>query len=587
MKKYIFLFLILLLPLAAEAENMSGTSYQAKDTVFGIGGFVGGSDTYGLQDIVGVNGLTAMQGSLYGIDPSVYSLNSLPVATVANYNDNRPTDDSTPTLRWIYSDAEEDTQKRYQLQVARENFSSPVVDTGMVTSAGLSYTTSILPRTEERTAYQWRVRVDDGFGWSGWDQASSGFILTTGGFEISGLGALTYSGGAEIEESSWQKDNDPYFYWEAPAGGLEILGYSYVLDAAPDDEIDGRTTYYSLPQDDMTDGVHTFYVKAKRSSGLWGEAASFDIWVDTTSPTASNPAPTLGGVISTNAPELRAALSDSASGVNPEAIEMRVNQALVSPEYNPGSGTITYTPSVPFTDGEITVSLKAADEVGNLGSALVWSFIIDTQGPSGSILINNGDEMTTTNIVTLNLSAEDSISNIVEMMLSNDGVFDTETWEPHISLRKNWVLPAINGARKVYAKVKDEAGNISDAFFDAINLMIIAPQTYILSGPSGITEAQSAQFYFRASLSDCKFSYKFDDEDWSDWSSSMSVNKGGLSEGNHYFMVRAAKDLNKDNLLQLDEVDPTPALRVWTVSFTGALKPPSEPDRPIKHWEEE
>ena len=588
MKKAIFLLLIFILPATVTAAEMSGASYKVKHGVFGIGGFIGGSATYGLQNIVGVNGMGAMSGSAYALNPGFYNLNSLPLATVSNYNDSRPTEDETPTLQWVYSDADDDTQKRYQLQVGREDFATLVVNTGMVSSAGTSYTTPILPRTQEREVYQWRVRVDDGFGWSGWAIASSGFILTEGGFLITSLSALTTPGGAAIEESMWQKDNDPYFYWEAPAPGLEVLGYSYALDGPPDDEIDIRETYYYFPQDDIGDGAHTFYVKAQRSSGVWGEAAAFNLWVDTTAPTANNLAPTLGRVISNDQPEVRAIFSDAASGVNSETIEMRINQALVEVIYNSETGTISYIPSIPFSDGEITISLEASDIVGNYGSALTWSFTIDTEGPAeASILINNGDEMTTTNTVTLNISAEDEVTNIVEMVLSNDGIFDTEAWEPYVSLRKNWVLPAINGVRKVYARVKDEAGNASDSFFDAINLVIVAPETYILSGPTGITQLPSAQFTFRASLSDCQFSYKFDNEEWSDWSTQLTLERSGLSEGNHYFMVRSAKDLNKDSLLQLDEVDLTPALRVWTISFSGVLKPPAKPEEPIKHWEEE
>ena len=590
MKKYILplILLFLLQTTVSMAQEMSGEDYKIKHGMFGIGGFIGGSATYGLQNIVGVNGMGAMSGSAYALNPGFYNLNSLPLAMISNYNDSRPTEDETPTLQWVYSDADDDTQKRYQLQVGREDFATLVVNTGMVSSAGTSYTTPILPRTQEREVYQWRVRVDDGFSWSGWAIASSGFILTEGGFLITGLSALTIPGGAAIEESMWQKDNDPYFYWEAPAPGLEVLGYSYTLDGPPDDEIDTRETYYYFPQDDIGDGAHTFYVKAQRSSGVWGEAAAFNLWVDTTAPSVSSPAPTLGGVIANDQPEVRAVLSDAASGVNPETIEMRINQALVEVIYNSETGTISYIPSIPFSDGEITISLEASDIVGNYGSALTWSFTIDTEGPAGaSILINNGDEMTTTNTVTLNISAEDEVTNIVEMVLSNDGIFDTEAWEPYVSLRKNWVLPAINGVRKVYARVKDEAGNASDSFFDAINLVIVAPETYILSGPTGITQLPSAQFTFRASLSDCQFSYKFDNEEWSDWSTQLTLERSGLSEGNHYFMVRSAKDLNKDSLLQLDEVDPTPALRVWTISFSGVLKPPAEPEEPIKHWEEE
>lgn len=406
-------------------------------------------------------------------------------------------------------------------------------------------------------------------------------------FEVAGLTALTFPGGEEILQSTWHQDNDPYFYWQAPTEAIEVLGYSYSLDTPPDEEVDSTTTSYYFSTDSISDGSHTFYVKAKRSSGLWGEPAAFDIWVDTTAPAVNNFSPGLGNVIASDSPAIEARISDGASGVDGGAIEMRVNQARVEPEYDFESGLLSYAPSIPLSDGEITISLTTYDNVGNYGLPLNWSFIVDTSGPQGTILINNGDELTTTNLVTLSISAEDEVTDIAEMMLSNDGVFDSETWESYASLRRNWVLPAINGMRKVYARVRDEAGNISEAFFDEISLVIIAPDTYILSGPSGITESQEAQVSFRGSLEDCSFSYKFDNEDWSDWSSSFSLSKANLAEGNHYFMVKAAKDLNKDGIFQLDEVDPTPALRVWTVSFTGALKPPAQPEKPIKHWLEE
>lgn len=583
-RRVIFLFLIFIFPIVADAEDPSGSTYQAKQGIFCLGGPGTGSDTYSLDNIIGVNA-GSMSGSLYGLSFGLQSLNSLPLATIDNYNDGRPVDDATPTLQWVYSDADNDTQKTYQLQVAHESFATPVVDSGITVSTDTSFTTPILPRTEERTVYTWRVRVNDGFGWSGWAQADNGFVLAAGGFTITGLGALSAPGGAEITQSLWQQDNDPYFYWEPPSGGLVILGYSYSLDSLPDEQLDTQDEYCYFSQDSVGDGVHTFYVIAQRSSGLWSEPASFEIWVDTTAPTLNSLVPSLGTVLSTDLPQVRVAISDVASGVNPEDIEMRINQALVTPEYI--SGIASYTPTVPLSDGEITVSLGAADLVGNYSLPLTWSFIIDTEGPGGSILINNDDEMTTTNVVTLNLSAEDEITDVVQMILSNDGVFDTEAWEPYISLRKNWVLPAISGTRKVYARVRDRAGNISETFFDEINLVIIAPDTYILSGPSGVTQSQSAQFTFRGSLDGCQFSYKFDNEDWSDWSGSASISRTDLPEGNHYFMVRAAKDLNKDSVFQLDEVDPTAALRVWTVSFTGALKPPLQPEKPILHWEEE
>jgi len=404
---------------------------------------------------------------------------------------------------------------------------------------------------------------------------------------IEGLGALTSPGGSVIEESNWQSDNDPYFYWRASSLDIEILGYSYAIDELPDDEVDSTNTSYYFPEDSIVDTTHTFYVKAQRASGLWGDAVSFEIWVDATSSTINNLTPALGSVVSDDQVEVGAALLDTTSGIDPDSIEMRINQAVVEPVYSPESGRLSFVPAIPFSEGEIIVSLKVGDIAGNYAIPLAWSFVIDTEGPTGTLLINNDDEITNTNVVTLNISAEDDTSGVTQMVLSNDGVFDTETWEPYADLRKNWILPAIDGVRKVYARVKDEAGNISESFFDDINLVLIAPDTFILSGPAGITQSQEAHFDFRGSLDDCQFSYKFDNGVWSDWSADTSATASGLLEGNHYFTVRAAKDLNKDDLLQIDEVDPTPALRVWTISFTGLLKPPAQPEKPIKVWEEE
>lgn len=583
----IFLSISLLINGALAAESMSGADYDVKEGTVSLAGPGASSSTYNLENIIGTDGTQEMSGTSYKLNSGFFGSNSLPVATINNYNNGSPITDETPTLSWIYSDADNDIQKRYQLQIGQGGFNTIAVDSGMISSPLTSFTSSILSQVGERTAYQWRVRVDDGFGWSGWTIASSGFVLTTGGFFISNLQALITPGGAVIISATWQTDNDPYFFWDAPAEGIEVLGYSYSLDELPDDVIDSTNTYYYFSQDEVSDGAHTFYVKAQRSSGVWGEAAGFSIWIDTLAPSVSTLAPALGGVIADDKVQVQAAFSDAASGVDPDTIVMRVNQSQVTPVYNVMDGTITFTPITPFSEGEVVISLEAADLVGNVATALIWSFIIDTEGPSGSIVINNNDELTTTNIVTLSISAEDDVSTVAYMMLSNDGIFDTENWESFTVLRKNWAMLPINGSRKVYIRLKDEGGNISEVFFDQINLVIIAPQTYILTGPSGITQVQDVQFTFRSSLSGSQFSYKFDDGEWSEWSANLIVNQSDLTEGNHYFMVKAAKDLNQDGILQLDEVDQTPALRVWTISITGVLKPPTEPEKPVKYRLEE
>ena len=50
---------------------------------------------------------------------------------------------------------------------------------------------------------------------------------------------------------------------------------------------------------------------------------------------------------------------------------------------------------------------------------------------TGSVTINGGAAYTTTTAVNLTLSATDSSGPVSQMMISNDGVFDTENWEPY------------------------------------------------------------------------------------------------------------------------------------------------------------
>ncbi|MEM2481069.1 MAG: Ig-like domain-containing protein, partial [Candidatus Hadarchaeales archaeon] len=79
-------------------------------------------------------------------------------------------------------------------------------------------------------------------------------------------------------ENTWYQDNNPVFSW-ACDDLSGIAGYSYALDAPPDDTIDTTDTTVSFSN--VSDGVHIFYVKAKNKVGLWGATASYTIrvWV--------------------------------------------------------------------------------------------------------------------------------------------------------------------------------------------------------------------------------------------------------------------------------------------------------------------
>ena len=97
-----------------------------------------------------------------------------------------------------------------------------------------------------------------------------------------------------------------------------------------------------------------------------------------------------------------------------------------------------------------------------------------TAGPAGTVTIDNNAPYTTSPNVTLN----SDVTGATEMRFSNDGVFDTETFEPY-SATKSWTLAGADGPKTVYAEYRDAAANVL-ATSDAITLDTTGPTGSIL-----------------------------------------------------------------------------------------------------------
>lgn len=571
----------------AYAEIASTSTYKLQIGGYDQAGPAISSSGYKLKDTVGLNPAANSSSTNYKVASGYQGItNAIPTSDVANYNDGHIYLDETPTLEWSYLDKDTEKQRTYHVQVSRDDFATFVVDTGSVSSSDAYYTPSPLPRTEGLTLHKWRVRTHDGFDWSGWYTGNLGFRITIApGLDITVLGVFTEPLGQEILPMTWQRDNDPYLYWEPPLEGVEIAGYSYSWDEVPDEIIDTTTTSYSCAKDFLTDGIHTFYVKAQSNAGEWGNPAQFEIWVDTTGPSVLEVNPREGSVIRDDHMPIWVMLSEAHSGIDPTTVTMKINNAEVITTYDEATQKVSYAPQIPLSEGDIIVSFDVQDKAGNDGVPFIWSFVVDTVGPTGSILINNGELVSPSVYVNLNLTTEDATTEVTQMMLSNDSTFSGAVWERFVTQKKDWTLIPINGKRSVYVKFKDEAGNESPVFSDDIELIIAAPDTIITSGPSGITTSTEALFGFKASKPGCSFSWRFDKEDWSPWSSETSILRVGLCLGNHYFAVKAAKDLDSDDKIELDEEDPTPSQRTWTIQ--SEITPKPRPKKPIKYWRKE
>jgi hypothetical protein len=93
----------------------------------------------------------------------------------------------------------------------------------------------------------------------------------------------------------------------------------------------------------------------------------------------------------------------------------------------------------------------------------------ETQAPTGSIVINDGDITTISTYVELTLTYTAYGATVDQVRYSNDGVWDTETWEEETPT-KPWTLTAGDGTKTVYYQIKDSDGIYSPTYSDTIIL---------------------------------------------------------------------------------------------------------------------
>lgn len=95
-------------------------------------------------------------------------------------------------------------------------------------------------------------------------------------------GTPTISSSTHPSETTWYSNNDPAFTWTS-VGGPSSVTYYYGLDnPTPSSPTTGTTR----SETDVSDGIHTFYVKATDTGGS-SSADSYIIKIDATKPTSS------------------------------------------------------------------------------------------------------------------------------------------------------------------------------------------------------------------------------------------------------------------------------------------------------------
>ena len=176
--------------------------------------------------------------------------------------------------------------------------------------------------------------------------------------------------------------------------------------------------------------------------------------------------------------------SDSMTELNgtPEQIMTQVSlDGVLWEPWTPAVRTLLYP--VLDTDGTKAVYYRMMDASGMVSETYNDTIELDKAAPSGTIVINGGDEWAKTRDVMLNLTYQDAGSGVSEIRISNDMIGGDEPWENPVET-KQWTLPEGDGTATVYYQVMDNVGLMSEVFSASISLDTVAPTGSIIMGGS-------------------------------------------------------------------------------------------------------
>jgi chitinase len=175
---------------------------------------------------------------------------------------------------------------------------------------------------------------------------------------------------------------------------------------------------------------------------------------DTTAPTGS--VMINSGASSTTTSTVTITLSANDAGGAVTGMKISNDGVIYSTEY-------VYTTSSAWTlssgYGTKTVYVLFKDAAGNWMTSPVTDTIqvTDITAPAGSVMINAGEDATTTSAVILSLGANDAGGTVTGMKISNDGVIYSTEYVYTTSCA--WTLSSGYGNKTVYVLFKDAAGN--------------------------------------------------------------------------------------------------------------------------------
>ncbi|MDD5687129.1 MAG: carbohydrate binding domain-containing protein [Elusimicrobia bacterium] len=194
--------------------------------------------------------------------------------------------------------------------------------------------------------------------------------------------------------------------------------------------------------------------------------------------------------------------SDVTVTLNAYDVTSGVNKTLYLVDGDLSAQTYT-TPFAIGANGEHTVYYWSYDNTGNGEATHSQTVKIDKTVPSGlSVLITSpGTGFTNNRIITLALLASDATSGVAKMQFTEDSNNWPSTWEDYSISKSYYINSTGEGAKTIYFRVKDYAGNISSFVSTSIILDETKP-TVVSFNPPDQNQGENETITINVTVSD-------------------------------------------------------------------------------------
>ena len=317
------------------------------------------------------------------------------------------------------------------------------------------------------------------------------------------------------------------------------------LSAIDDSEVDEikysfdnvTWTTYTTPFTITNEGNTTIYYKSTDKVGNPETIKTKTIKIDKTVPSGSITINDDATYATSTSVTLTLTTADATSGVYQVRFS---NDGLWDTEpWESSSSTKTW--ALTSGDGAKIVYFQIKDYAGLISETYSDDIILDTAPPTGSITIDDGATYANSSSVALTLIADDATSGVAQMRLSHDNATWTP-WETY-STSKAWTLTTGDGTKTVYIQYVDNAGLVSQSYFDTITLDA-TPPAVVITSPSPGYEIKSSTITVTWTGSDATsgishYEIRLDEYSWIDVGTNTTHTFTGLDDGSHTIEVKA------------------------------------------------